>query len=1057
MRRFGAPCAVAIATCLVGLLIGSPSIGYIRNVDYGGQTYQELVIPPSPPPPGYVPTAEPEPVPNPTQGVNILSNVPAFDWCYGCSPTSAGMIMGYYDRLNYTKMYTGPANGGVCPMDNSVWGSGECPIVASHMGIDGRNNRGHVDDYWIASGNCSNDPYITGGWAQHSPPDCTADFMGTSQTAWGECDGYTVFCFNGGNKVYDWTGWEPARRDGTHGMRLYAESKGYTVVENYNQGITTGTSGGFTFADFMAEIDAGRPVLIQLTGHTMVGYGYDSSNQTIYIRNTWDRYAHTMTWGGTYSGMSHVGVSVLRLAPTVVETPAFSPAPGVHPGPIAVTITCATPGATIHYTTTGATPTESDPVIANGGTVIIDKISYLKAMATKAGMTNSAIRSGIYGPQAAAPSLSPSGGAYEAGTIVTVSTTTAGAEIRYTTSGAEPTTSDPVAAGQIVLAHSCTLKAKAFKTDWVASQTTTGSYTVYETMNVSSTKLQPDNAAVSCRNGIISLVLPDAFFIESEDRVTGIRVDMPGHGFTVGTRLNVMGTLVTVGGERRINAAYACVTGTGNISPIYVNCRDLGGISWFYDSTTGAGQQGLPNARGPNNIGLLVRTSGALSPIDSSRFLLTDGTGCGVECVVPDGVIIDPSWRFVSVTGVSGCQSVGGGAIKRVLWIGSQDDIVSLGGATICGKVATPNGSQIVSRTIESPHPYPSNCTTTWTFTGPVGTKRIRAHFVQMELEYFYDRILVQDANGTLVQGFMLSSPKYDVWSNWVTGSVLKIQLTSNATNNFYGFAVDRFECDCTAVGIAGATVTLSPAGRTFTTRGDGSYRFDGLAAGDYILTASAPGVSFTPPSLPVSVFANQRLTGVDFAGSSAYGSIGGRVAQDAILTGTANVECPHPYPASYTNTWILNAPPDALKLRAHFSTIELETGRDYLYVKDASGATKQTFDTGALTNDVWTDWVTGNTMQFTLATDATNCRYGFAVDKYQYELMTPIGGVTVSVSPGMLSTVTASDGSFVFHGLADGTYTVTPTLASMTFNPACRTVAINGAGHQAGVDFVRN
>jgi len=675
MRRFAAACAGAIAVCLVVALTESASTGYIRSVDYGGQSYQELIIPPSPPPPGYVPKAEPEPIPNPTQGVNILSDVPALDWCYGCSPTAAGMLMGYYDRVGYANMYTGPTNGGVCPADNSAWGLRECPIVASHMGVDGRNNRGHVDDYWIASGNCSNDPYMTGGWAQHSPPDCTADFMGTSQTAWGQCDGYTVFCFNGGSKVYDWTGWEPVRRDGTHGMRLYAESKGYTVVENYNQGITTGTSGGFTFADFMAEIDAGRPVLIQLTGHTMVGYGYDSSNQTIYVRNTWDRYGHTMTWGGTYSGMTHVGVSVLRLAPLAVETPVFTPAPGVRPGPIAVTITCPTPGAEIHYTTTGAAPTESDPVIADGDTVLIDKITCLKAMAAKERMANSAIRSGVYEPQVAAPSLSPSGGAYESGKTVTITTTTAGAEIHYTTNGDEPTASDPVAAGPVTLVRTCTLKAKAFKTDWVTSQTTTGSYTIYEAMNVASAKSQPDNATVGCRDGIVSLALADTFFIESQDRVTGIRVDMPGHGFAVGTRLNVLGTLTTVGGERRLNALCAYATGAGSIAPLYMNCRDLGGVGWFYDSTTGAGQQGLADARGPNNIGLLVRTSGAFSPIDSRRFLVTDAAGCTVECVVPADTAIDPNWRFVSVTGVSGCESAGGGAIKRVLWVGGRDHI----------------------------------------------------------------------------------------------------------------------------------------------------------------------------------------------------------------------------------------------------------------------------------------------------------------------------------------------------------------------------------------------
>jgi hypothetical protein len=54
-------------------------------------------------------------------------------------------------------------------------------------------------------------------------------------------------------------------------------------------------------------------VLIHVTGHTMLGYGYDTSTNTIYLHDTWDYYNHTMTWGGTYCGMQHRAVTVIRL------------------------------------------------------------------------------------------------------------------------------------------------------------------------------------------------------------------------------------------------------------------------------------------------------------------------------------------------------------------------------------------------------------------------------------------------------------------------------------------------------------------------------------------------------------------------------------------------------------------------------------------------------------------------------------------------------------------------------------------------------------------------
>jgi transcriptional regulator CtsR len=263
---------------------------------------------------------------------STLSDVPAFDWSYGCSATSAAMLFGYYDRIGYGDMYIGPTNGGVCPLNNSAWEHtvypsvvcGECPLSATHNGIDGRATKGHVDDYWIDYSNAGPDPYL-GNWVEHAQGDCTGDFMGTNQARYSNIDGGTRFFFySNGDPLYDYTGQEPTYRDGCHGMTLFAESRGYTVPTSFNQliqGQGTDPSKGFTFANFQAEIDAGCPVLIQVTGHTMLGYGYDTSTNTIYVHDTWDYYSHTMTWGGTYYGMQHRAVTVVRLNPPQSNTP----------------------------------------------------------------------------------------------------------------------------------------------------------------------------------------------------------------------------------------------------------------------------------------------------------------------------------------------------------------------------------------------------------------------------------------------------------------------------------------------------------------------------------------------------------------------------------------------------------------------------------------------------------------------------------------------------------------------------------------------------------------
>jgi hypothetical protein len=288
-------------------------------IDEEGRQIDEVIFPGRPPEIKAAAATVPEP--NIEMGINVLPDVPAFDWCYGCSATSAAMMFGYYDRTGYPNMYAGPTNGGICPLTNSVWGSGECPLSATHRSYDGLAERGHFDDYWYSYGS-SNDPYY-GHWTEHGYADCTADFMGTNQyVKWKNTDGSTTFYFyTDGTPLYDYStceGGSPPRRDGCHGMRLFVESRNYKVYHdgshylNYNQYVDTYKSGGFTFNQYKAEIDVGRPVIIQVDGHSMLGYGYSDPN-TVYLHDTWDHLSHEMTWGGSYSGLQHYGVTVLQL------------------------------------------------------------------------------------------------------------------------------------------------------------------------------------------------------------------------------------------------------------------------------------------------------------------------------------------------------------------------------------------------------------------------------------------------------------------------------------------------------------------------------------------------------------------------------------------------------------------------------------------------------------------------------------------------------------------------------------------------------------------------
>lgn len=271
---------------------------------------------------------------DPGKSAVLLSNVPAYDWSFGCSATTAAMMAGYYDRNGFPSVYTGPTNGGLAPLDNSSWGSawinGEerklCPLSATRQGLDGRSTRGHVDDYWIVSGDPGPDPFVINGWTEHNLDNCTGDFMRTNQAAFGNSDGSTIFVYYVDGSPFG----QPTDGDGCYGLRQFFESKGCPVFSYYNQYINgfNGNTLGFTFSQYCDMIDRGRPVMIQVSGHTMLGMGYDAASQTVYLHDTWDYNMHEMVWGDSYAGMQHYGVGVIEFpcdaTGTITEEFAYS-------------------------------------------------------------------------------------------------------------------------------------------------------------------------------------------------------------------------------------------------------------------------------------------------------------------------------------------------------------------------------------------------------------------------------------------------------------------------------------------------------------------------------------------------------------------------------------------------------------------------------------------------------------------------------------------------------------------------------------------------------------
>jgi RHS repeat-associated protein len=163
---------------------------------------------------------------------------------------------------------------------------------------------------------------------------------------------------------------------------------------------------------------------------------------------------------------------------TTVVTPTFSPAAGTYNNNQSVTISTTTQGTTIYYTTNGNTPSCSGTQYTAPVTVSVTET--IKAIGCKSGYTNSSVGSATYTMVVANPTFSPVAGTYNNNQTVTISTTTSGASIRYTTDGT--TTPSPTVgtlySGAITVSATTTVKAIAYQTGWTSSSVISATYTM---------------------------------------------------------------------------------------------------------------------------------------------------------------------------------------------------------------------------------------------------------------------------------------------------------------------------------------------------------------------------------------------------------------------------------------------------------------------------------------------------------------------------------------------------------------------------------------------------
>ena len=200
------------------------------------------------------------------------------------------------------------------------------------------------------------------------------------------------------------------------------------------------------------------------------------------------------------SGMTDSSVNFVTyvINGTSVAAPTFSPAAGTYTSTQSVSITSATSGASIRYTTDGSTPSETAGTLYSGPVNVSSSITFT-AIAYKAGLTDSNVVSAAYTinialPPAAAPVFSPAAGTYTTAQNVTITSATGGASIRYTTDGSTPSeTAGTLYSGPVHVSANLTLKAIAYAAGFTDSTVTSGAYTITPppTLNFEAESMSP--------------------------------------------------------------------------------------------------------------------------------------------------------------------------------------------------------------------------------------------------------------------------------------------------------------------------------------------------------------------------------------------------------------------------------------------------------------------------------------------------------------------------------------------------------------------------------------
>ncbi len=203
------------------------------------------------------------------------------------------------------------------------------------------------------------------------------------------------------------------------------------------------------------------------TPHATIYYTTDGSMPTakshVYSK-PWSVSSNTtvraMAWASGFADSAVTSVTyTISLGATAAPT--FTPAQGSFGAAQTVTLADTSAGAKIYYTTDGSAPTAKSTLYSKG--IPVSATTKIGAIAVATGLQPSAVTWATFTitTPTATPKFSPAAGTYSASQTVSITDTTGGAKIYYTTDGSMPTTSSPVYSKAISVAATMTINAIA--------------------------------------------------------------------------------------------------------------------------------------------------------------------------------------------------------------------------------------------------------------------------------------------------------------------------------------------------------------------------------------------------------------------------------------------------------------------------------------------------------------------------------------------------------------------------------------------------------------------